>query len=252
MVKSYPTEQWKEIQFDYEYINENKLEISNFGRIRSFNKQSDGNLIKGSLVNGYKIIRLKLYTPREPKVQAKLDQMHRKVFKLAKDLKTLKENKESEKLIDAANTELADLKATLKELFKSDTKSRTINTHMLVHRMVAKYFLKKPTSKQTVVAHLDYDKLNNEVSNLKWMEHEESYIHQNKSPNVIKTKEDRRLSKNNYKKTTKLTTTKVMYLKKLLNEGVPINNLVKKFKVTNTQIWRIKRGENWADVPASK
>ncbi len=252
MVKSYPTEQWKEIKFDYEYSNENRLEISNFGRIRSFNRMSDGDLIKGSLVNGYKIIRLKLYAPREEKVTAKLEQMKRKISKLSKNLKTLKETKESKKVIKEATDEITKLKATLSELFKSDTKSRTINTHMLVHRIVVKYFLKKPTAKQTVVAHLDYDKLNNEVTNLKWMEHEESYIHQGKSPNVIKTKEDRRLSKNNYKKTTKLTTTKVMYLKKLLNEGVPMKNLVKKFKVTDTQIWRIKRGENWADVPAAK
>ena len=252
MVKSYPTEQWKEIKFDFDYINENRLEISNFGRVRSFNRMSDGNLIKGSMVNGYKILRLKLYGPRDPKVQAKIDQMQRKISKLGKNLKALKEEKAGKKVIAEASKELADLKATLSELFKSETKARTISTHMLVHRIVAKYFLKKPTSKQTSVAHLDYDKLNNEVTNLKWMEHEESYIHQSKSPNVIKTKEDRRLSKNNYKKTTKLTTTKVMYLKKLLNEGVPMKNLVKKFKVTDTQIWRIKRGENWADVPAAK
>ena len=125
----------------------------------------DGDLIKGSLVNGYKIIRLKLYAPREEKVTAKLEQMKRKISKLSKNLKTLKETKESKKVIKEATDEITKLKATLSELFKSDTKSRTINTHMLVHRIVVKYFLKKPTAKQTVVAHLDYDKLYNEVTN---------------------------------------------------------------------------------------
>jgi hypothetical protein len=43
-----------------------------------------------------------------------------------------------------------------------------------------------------------------------------------------------------------------MLLKKLLNQGKPMRTLVKQFKVTNTQILRIKRGENWADVEAAK
>ncbi len=42
-----------------------------------------------------------------------------------------------------------------------------------------------------------------------------------------------------------------MLLKKLLNQGKPIKQLVKQFKVTDTQIFRIKRGENWADIEAA-
>jgi hypothetical protein len=42
-----------------------------------------------------------------------------------------------------------------------------------------------------------------------------------------------------------------MYLKKLLQENKPIKNLVKQFKVTETQILRIKRGENWGSVEAA-
>jgi Mor family transcriptional regulator len=41
-----------------------------------------------------------------------------------------------------------------------------------------------------------------------------------------------------------------MLLKKLLNEGKPIKQLVKLFKVSDTQIFRIKRGENWANIQA--
>ncbi len=55
-----------------------------------------------------------------------------------------------------------------------------------------------------------------------------------------------------YSKATKLTVTKVMLLKKLLNQGKPMRMLVKQFKITDTQILRIKRGENWADVQAAK
>jgi uncharacterized protein with PhoU and TrkA domain len=43
-----------------------------------------------------------------------------------------------------------------------------------------------------------------------------------------------------------------MLLKKLLNEGKPMKQLVKVSKETDTQIIRIKRGETWADGPASK
>jgi hypothetical protein len=43
-----------------------------------------------------------------------------------------------------------------------------------------------------------------------------------------------------------------MLLKKLLNQGRPMRMLVKQFKITDTQILRIKRGENWADVQAAK
>jgi hypothetical protein len=42
-----------------------------------------------------------------------------------------------------------------------------------------------------------------------------------------------------------------MLLKKLLNEGKPMKQLVKQFKITDTQILRIKRGENWSNVPAA-
>ena len=42
-----------------------------------------------------------------------------------------------------------------------------------------------------------------------------------------------------------------MLLKKLLNEGKSMKQLAKQFKVTTTQILRIKRGVNWAEVDAA-
>ncbi|MCC6256946.1 MAG: HNH endonuclease, partial [Chitinophagaceae bacterium] len=39
---------------------------------------------------------------------------------------------------------------------------------------------------------------------------------------------------------------------KLLNEGKTIASLARKFKVTQTQIIRIKKNENWASVEAAK
>ncbi len=252
MTKNYPGEQWKTLKFDFEFTNQGRIEVSNFGRLRTFNKISDGNIINGSMINGYQILRLKLYKPRDEKVQSRLDYLQQQVFKLARKLKSLKNNNESKKTI-AETAELMDtLKKNISKKFKDDVKERTINYHALVHRLVADYFLKKPTSKQTIVAHLDYDKLNNRTSNLKWMTAEENYEHQKYSPHVIKEKQERRKKPKEHSRATKLTVTKVMLLKKLLNQNKPMKQLVKLFKVTETQILRIKRGENWTDIEAAK
>ena len=80
----------------------------------------------------------------------------------------------------------------------------------------------------------------------------ENYEHQKNSPHVIKEKQQRQQRQQSDPNQAKLTVTKVMLLKKLLNEGKPIKQLVRIFKVTDTQIIRIKRGENWNNIPASK
>lgn len=252
MTKDYPGEQWKPIKFDFEFTNDCRIEISNFGRLRTFNKVSDGNIINGSTINGYRIVRLKFYKPREKKSQEKFDYLQQQVYKLARKLKTLKDNGESKATIKETAALLETMKANLSKKFRDDLRERTIHYHSLIHRLVADYFLRKPTAKQTVVAHLDYEKMNNKVANLKWMTPEENYEHQKGSPYVIKEMKERRHRHNENSKNTKLTVTKVMLLKKLLNEGKPIKQLVKQFKVTDTQIFRIKRGENWGNVKAAK
>ncbi len=144
-----------------------------------------------------------------------------------------------------------DKNRSLSKKFRDDLKARTINYHSLIHRLVADYYLRKPGANQTIVAHLDHNKLNNRDFNLKWMSPEENYEHQKSSPHVIQEKKDRRFRRKENSKATKLTVTKVMLLKKLLNEGKPMKQLVRQFKVTDTQILRIKRGENWSDIKAA-
>lgn len=252
MKNEYPGEQWKTVTFDFDFTNDFRLEVSNHGRLRTFNKISDGNILKGSMINGYRIVRLKLYTPRDEKLQHRLDFLKRQVFTLARKLKSLRENNESKKIIDETTVLLDTLKRNLSKKFQDDLKVRTINYHSLVHRLVADYFLKKPTAKQTIVAHLDHEKLNNRAGNLKWMTPGENYEHQKISPYVIKEKQERRHRRKENSRATKLSVTKVMLMKKLINEGKPMKQLVKQFKVTDTQILRIKRGENWGDVNAAK
>jgi len=251
MNKDYPGEQWKTVQFDFAFTNDFRIEVSNFGRLRTFNKVSDGNIINGSMINGYRIVRLKLYRPRDEKTQARLDILQQQVFKVARKLKSQVNNGESKQVINETTLLLDTLKKNLSKKFQKDLKERTINYHSLIHRLVADYFLPKPTAKQTIVAHLDHDKLNNRVTNLQWMTPEENYEHQKSSPYVINDKQQRRQRQQSNPNRAKLTVTKVMLLKKLLNEGKPMKQLVKLFKVTDTQIIRIKRGENWANIPAS-
>ena len=239
-------EQWKTIVFDFDYTNDFRMEVSNYGRLRNFNKISQGHIVKGSMINGYKIIRLKLYSPRQKEIQDRFDYLKQQSVSLAQKLKRLKTEMADESLISETEQLLATFKKNLSKKFQDDLKKRTINYHSLIHRLVAVYFLQKPTEGQTVVAHLDFNKLNNRASNLKWMTPEENYEHAKNSP-LVKEAKRMRTSRG-----TKLTVTKVMLMKKLLNEGKPVKQLVKLFKVTDTQIIRIKRGENWADVPAAK
>jgi Mor family transcriptional regulator len=79
----------------------------------------------------------------------------------------------------------------------------------------------------------------------------ENYLHQQSSPLVIASKSYADGRRKEDASSTKLSVTKVMLLKKLLNEGKPVKQLAKQFRVTETQILRIKRGENWAEVNAA-
>lgn len=251
MIKNSPGEQWKTIKFAFEFTNNCRIEVSNFGRLRTFNKVSNGNIVNGSMIKGYRIIRLKLYKPRDEKIQNKFNYLQQQVFKLARRLKSLKDSNQSKETINETSQLLESFKKKLSKKFQADLKERTINYHSLIHRLVAEYFLKRPSEEYTIVAHLDHDKLNNKSSNLKWMTPTENYEHQKNSPNVIAEKNERKHRRKENSRATKLTVTKVMLLKKLLKQGKPLRTLVKQFKVTDTQILRIKRGENWADIEAA-
>lgn len=249
MIKNYPGELWKDVRFDFEFTNQYRLEVSNFGRLRTYHKFSNGNELKGSMIKGYRIIRLKFFKQRNPKHQQALTSLQQQIVALNKELKLLQQNENKEGVTEVMQS-LLDLKKKLARQFKIDAKSRTINYHSLVHKLVAEYFCVKPSELHTVVAHLDFNKLNNQSNNLRWMTPEENVAHQQKSPNVIAGRQQRKYADKS--RVAKLTVTKVMLLKKLLNEGKPVRTLVKQFKVTDTQILRIKRGENWADIPAAK
>ena len=242
------TEKWKRVKFDVEDITNGHLEISSYGRVRTYNRLSDGNIIKGSITEGYNIIRLKLYKPRSTHTQKQIDYLELQLKKALSEVTKLKHEKDTTGKIKELKKLTTTLKAELTQKRNEDLNARTTNWHSLVHRLVAQYFIKKPSAKHTIVAHLNYKKEDNHMNNLKWMTPAENVLHQKGSPAVIEAK-SAFITHGAYKSNaTKLTVTRVMLLKKLLLQGKPIKTLVKQFNITDTQIYRIQRGENWKNI----
>jgi len=242
-------ERWKTVDLGKYAPANYKMEISDLGRVRTTTKFGE-RLLKGDLVSGYRIIRMKLFKPRTEENQLIIDEFTKEIDTLKKEAERLETEGTASKFNEIQG-ELEKLIQKKKKFVRKETLTRTTNYHSLVHHLVVDNFLPPPESKNMVVAHLDYNKLNNKVSNLKWMTKEENVEHQKHSPYVIDYK--RKLKKRrNPPKNAKLTETRVMYLKKLLNEGKSMKHLVRMFKVTETQILRIKRGENWGHVEAAK
>jgi len=196
---------------------------------------------------------VKFFKPSDPKALKKGDLLQKKIVNSAGKIKLLKESDEDITIIKQAQLDLKKFKTIYLKHLTQITKERTINYHSLIHRLVAEYFLTIRASNKTIVAHVDFDKLNNDVKNLKWMTPEENYAHQKNSPFVIEELERRIVYGAASSRNIKLTVTKVMLLKKMLNEGrKTVTQLAKQFKVSDMQIIRIRRGENWSSIPAAE
>ena len=119
-----------------------------------------------------------------------------------------------------------------------------------IYKLVAEFFIPKTSEDQQYVLHLDYVRDNDSVSNLKWATYDEMMAHRKKSPHVIKAKQN--LLEFNLKSDgRKLTITKVIHLKKLLNkpnQKTRMKMLAKQFGISEMQVSRIKRGENWSHI----
>lgn len=127
------------------------------------------------------------------------------------------------------------------------------STTYYVHKLVAQYFLPNAQESEAYVIHLDFNKSNNYVSNLKWATRQETFVHQQSNPCVI---EGRKKVKERCPETgPKLTSTQVMRLKKKLldpDRKTKLRIIAKQFGVSEMQLHRIRKGENWAhvEVPA--
>ena len=127
---------------------------------------------------------------------------------------------------------------------RTDKKSKAV----LIHRAVAEAFLKKPSPKHTFVLHLDYNKKNNHVSNLKWATQKEQIEHIKKSPYVIMAKKHRMVVGYHSKS---LDAKKVERLKQMIwdpERKKTLAQIAKQFGVSEMNIYRIKSGEFWYHI----
>lgn len=115
------------------------------------------------------------------------------------------------------------------------------STSRYIHKLVAEHFIPKESEDQIYVIHLNYDKLNNKVSNLKWATKREKELHQFSNPNWKNVGH----KGGNFK----LTEGKVKIIKRQLkNNRTRLKMIAKRFGVSDMQIHRIKTGENWGHV----
>ena len=98
MTKNFPGEKWKAVRLGFEHSNNLRFEVSDFGRVRSFHKNSEGKIINGSIINGYKIIRSKFLAIRDDTTQKKIDYFQNEVSKLRDRIRSMKKKGESKKL----------------------------------------------------------------------------------------------------------------------------------------------------------
>jgi len=131
---------------------------------------------------------------------------------------------------------------------------KTLNLHrpgnngtLYIHREIAKLFLKKVSPKHKYVIHVNHNKTDNSVKNLKWATLEDMIDHQQKSPAKIAYKKVQA----NRTVGLKLTATQVKTIKTTLgskNRKHNIKQLAEKYGVSEMTMYRIKSGENWGRI----
>lgn len=110
------------------------------------------------------------------------------------------------------------------------------------HRMVAELWLEKPSKEHIYVGHKDGNLKNNHVSNLEWHTHESL---------VTKRRELAKANNKPYIKkinNNKLNESDIRLLKAMLQRGTVQSVIAKMFCISEMQVTRIKRGENWGHV----
>lgn len=112
-----------------------------------------------------------------------------------------------------------------------------------VHRLVALAFVDGYADGLTV-NHIDGNKLNNNVSNLEWVSLARNTQHQWEIGLV-----DRRGEVNPM---AKLTSKRVVYIRRLLAQGIPAHTLAIVAGVSNKMIVKIRDGKAWPTVTAGR
>ena len=114
-------------------------------------------------------------------------------------------------------------------------------TH-LVHKLTAEAFVKRPSPDYNIVIHLDWNPKNNYYKNLGWVSREMS------SKRIAEYLREQRKNGPKIVTYSKLKPEDIKLLKSMLQRGVKQNLIAKMFRISEMQVTRIKRGENWGEV----
>jgi HNH endonuclease/NUMOD4 motif len=127
---------------------------------------------------------------------------------------------------------------------------KVINRNILLHRVVAEQFLPNDDEEKVFVIHLDFDKNNNRLENLRWATKEQMQIHGQKNPAVIQSISNM-VNHIHTGQRFKLNPSKVLFIRNKLddpNRKTRMKMLAKQFDVSEMQLYRIKRRENWGHL----
>lgn len=113
----------------------------------------------------------------------------------------------------------------------------------LIHKLTAEAFVPRESEDQTVVIHLDDNKGNNYYKNLKWVTKEEAYKRL-----FERYLEECRKSNKVLRRNAKLRPEDVKLLKSMLRRGIKQKVIAKLFAISEMQVTRIKRNENWSAI----
>jgi len=134
-----------------------------------------------------------------------------------------------------------------------DAKNKLRYKHKFYYKLVAEYFIPKTSEEQVYVLHLDRNRANDYVENLKWATKAEMLAHSKNSPYVIEARKKQlaEIHKKRLHQGNKLTSTQVMLIKKILsdpNRKTRLKIIAKRFGVSEMTLQRIKTGENWGHI----
>lgn len=139
---------------------------------------------------------------------------------------------------------------TIRYFEKEPVNNKRVSRSILMYKLVAEFFLPKPSEQHNHILHLDYQKDNDDVRNLKWATYEEMLEHKKNNPNIERARLER-IRHNATVGAWKLTSTDVMLIKKLLanpERKTRLKIIAKRFGISQTHLKRIERGENWSHI----
>ncbi len=240
-------ENWKDVDLNLTFEVDFRLQVSNFGNLRTVNKHDEFKTTKASHLRGFRTVNRTFYRPRTKKEEKlfvkykyELSEAKAEIAKEKKEIKELKyksdvRSKKREGIV-ALEKEFNKQKRAYQKFLLEDRKSRAITRSWLLHKLVATYFCKPKSKNHTYIIHLDGNKENNKSTNLKWATLDEANLYKYQRKSIDKPK----LS-------YKLTIEKVIEIKNELKDSMAFNtnDLLKKYKISISQLRRIKNKETW-------